>query len=199
MFVTDRSLRSRAARPTPVAVAPAGRSQPRRAVTGLVLSLVLLPLVAGAPSVAAAASHQWSDARLQRAASWAARQVGGRRLWIEGGDTLCGAFVENAYGVSGIYGSASAMYRSIGSGGDPSRHTLSGLKHAPVGAIVFFAPNARNGYEGHVGIYVGNGQFVGVGSGGHIRRYSVQWWSSSLARYIGWAYPPANWPGPGAA
>jgi cell wall-associated NlpC family hydrolase len=199
MFVTNRSLRCCATRSTPTAVASAGRFRLRKAPTALILSLVLLPLVTGAPSVAAAASHQGTDARLQRAASWAARQVGGRRLWIEDGDTMCGAFVENAYGVSGIYGSASAMYRSIGSGGDPSRHTLSGLQHAPVGAIVFFAPNARNGYEGHVGIYVGNGQFVGVGSGGHIRRYSVQWWSNSIARYIGWAYPPANWPGPGTA
>jgi cell wall-associated NlpC family hydrolase len=136
---------------------------------------------------------------MQRAASWAAEQVGGGRLWIDDGDTLCGTFVENAYGVTGIYGSANAMYRSLGSGGDTSRHTLAGLQHAPLGAIVFFASNARNGYEGHVGIYVGSGQFVGVGSGGHIRRYSVAWWSNSLARYIGWAYPPANWPGPGKA
>ncbi len=199
MFVTNRPLRSAATRSALSSTAPARRADPRIATALLMLSFMLLPLVAGAQTVAAATSRQVTDARLQRAASWAAQQVGGRRLWIEGGDTLCGTFVENAYGVTGIYASANAMYRALGSAGDPSRHTLTGLQRAPVGAIVFFAPNARNGYEGHVGIYVGNGQFVGVGSGGHIRRYSVQWWSGSLARYIGWAYPPANWPGPGKA
>ncbi len=134
-------------------------------------------------------------ARLPQAATWAWQQMSGRRLWIEGGETLCGTFVENAYGVSGVYPSAYDMYRALGRAGDPSRHTLAGLQRAPVGSIVFFAPNARNGYNGHVGVYVGNGQFVGVGSGGHVRQYSVQQWSGSISPFLGWASPPSNWPG----
>ena len=199
MFPTNWSNCAHATRPAPECTA-SDLTPLRIATTALFLSLAVLPLFAGAPSVAAASTtQQATNARLQRAASWAAQQVGGRRLWIEDGNTLCGTFVENAYGVTGIYSSANAMYHAFGSGGDASRHTLAGLQNAPVGAIVFFASNARNGYEGHVGVYVGGGQFIGIGSGGHARRYSVSWWSSSLARYIGWAYPPANWPGPGRA
>jgi len=174
------------------AITPARRSGRRRSplLAALTLSLVLLPLLANAAPVSAG-----SDPRLQQAAAWARQQMSGRRLWIEGGETLCGTFVENAYGVSGIYPSAYDMYRALGRSGDPSRRTLAGLQHAPVGSIVFFAPNARNGYSGHVGVYVGNGQFVGVGSGGHVRQYSVQWWSGSISPFVGWAYPPSNWPG----
>jgi len=179
-------------RATITADRPARRSGRRRSplLAALTLSLVALPLLANAAPVSAG-----SDPRLPQAAVWARQQMSGRRLWIEGGETLCGTFVENAYGVSGIYPSAYDMYRALGRAGDPSRRTLAGLQRAPAGALVFFAPNARNGYSGHVGVYVGNGQFVGVGSGGHVRQYSVQWWSGSISPFAGWAYPPSNWPG----
>lgn len=168
----------------------------RPLLAALALPLILLSLLANAPPVSAAGSSSAaSDARLPQAVSWARQQMSGRRLWVEDGETLCGTFVENAYGVSGVYPSAYSMYRALGRSGDPSRHTLAGLQRAPVGSIVFFAPNARNGYNGHVGVYVGNGQFVGVGSGGHVRQYSVQWWSGSISPFLGWAYPPSNWPG----
>jgi hypothetical protein len=168
----------------------------RSRLPALLNPLMLLPILLSLqPVTAVSAASTGSDPRLSRAALWARQQTSGTRRWIAGGETLCGTFVENAYGVSGIYESAYGMYRALGRSGDASRHTLAGLQRAPVGAIVFFAPNARNGYSGHVGIYVGSGQFVGIGSGGHARQYSVQWWSSTLSPFAGWAYPPSNWPG----
>jgi cell wall-associated NlpC family hydrolase len=168
----------------------------RSGLPALLIPLMLLPvLLSLQPVTAVSASTAGSDPRLSRAALWAQQQTSGTRRWIANGETLCGTFVENAYGVSGIYESAYGMYRALGRSGDASHHTLAGLQRAPIGAIVFFAPNARNSYSGHVGIYVGSGQFVGIGSGGHARQYSVQWWSSALSPFVGWAYPPSNWPG----
>ncbi len=178
-----------------VVARPRHRHLPRR-VAMLLLALFLLPCsLIVHPTTAAAAG----DARLAQAALWAGQQVGGGRLWIDDGVTLCGAFVERAYGMSGIYPTAYAMYRALGPTPGSSRSTLAGLSQAPVGALVFFAPNARNGYSGHVGIYAGGGQFIGVGSGGHIRRYSVPWWSGNVSRYLGWSYPPSNWTASGRA
>ncbi len=182
---------------TPIASYSRSRHSPLH-MTALLVSLALLPLaLVIRPVFAAGASYTANDPRLQQAVVWARQQMYGQRLWIEDGETLCGTFVENAYGVSGVYPSAHDMYRALGKSSDPSRHTLAGLQRAPVGSIVFFAPNARNGYYGHVGIYVGGGQFIGVGSGGHVRQYSVQWWSGSISPFVGWAYPPSNWPGRG--
>ncbi len=164
-------------------------------VTVFLLALALLPLAVATQPVSAASTSSVTDPRLQQAVVWAKQQMYGRKLWIEDGDTLCGKFVENAFGVSGLYPTAYDMYRALGQSSDASRHTLAGLQRAPAGAIVFFAPNARNGYSGHVGLYVGGGQFIGIGSGGHVRQYGVQWWSGAMAKFIGWAYPPPNWPG----
>ncbi|MDQ6832616.1 MAG: C40 family peptidase [Chloroflexota bacterium] len=148
--------------------APAGR--PPTCLVALALALALLLLVASVQPVAAGVSRPGSDPRLPRAAAWASRRVDGPTLWFADGDTLCGRFVERAYGVAG-------------------------LRDAPPGALVFFAPTARNGGSGHVGIYVVGGQFIGVGTGGHVRRHDVGWYNDAIARYLGWGYPPVGWPG----
>ncbi len=162
------------------------------------LILALLPFVASVQPVAAGVSRPGGDPRLPRAAAWAARRVDGPTLWFADGDTLCGRFVERAYGVAGVYPTAYDMYRALARSRPPATHTLAGLRDAPPGALVFFAPTARNGGSGHVGIYVGGGQFIGVGTGGHVRRHDVGWYNDAIARYLGWAYPPPGWPG-GAA
>ena len=162
------------------------------------LILALLPLVASVQPVAAGVSRPGSDPRLPRAAAWASQRVNGPTLWFADGDTLCGRFVERAYGIAGVYPTAYDMYRALARSRPPATHTLAGLRDAPPGALVFFAPTARNGGSGHVGIYVGGGQFIGVGTGGHVRRHDVGWYNDAIARYLGWAYPPPGWPG-GAA
>jgi len=177
------------------------RNHPRRStflprITALLLPLIMLTVAATTQPVSAAgASYAGADSRLQQAVAWSARQMSGGRLWIEGGATQCGKFVENAYGVTGLYPTAYDMYRALGDSGDPRRHTLSGLRDAPAGALVFFEPTARNGHNGHVGIYVGGGQFIGVGTGGHVRQHSVGWYNDNIAHFLGWAYPSAGWPG----
>ncbi len=174
---------------------PRLRRPSRRAA--LVLCLALSPLLLAGRPVAAGVSQPRPDPRLSRAAAWAAQRVDGPHLWIADGDTLCGQFVEHAYGVSGVYATAYDMYRALGKSRPRTQHTLAGLGDAPPGALVFFAPTARNGGSGHVGIYIGGGEFVGVGTGGHVRRHGVRWYNDAIAPYLGWAYPPAGWPGVG--
>ncbi len=161
------------------------------------LILALLPFVASVQPVDAGVSRPGSDPRLPRAVAWASQRVDGSTLWFADGDTLCGRFVERAYGVSGVYPTAYDMYRALARSRPLATHTLAGLQDAPPGALVFFAPTARNGGSGHVGIYIGGGEFVGVGTGGHVRWHGVRWYNDAVAPYLGWAYPPAGWPGVG--
>ena len=162
----------------------------------LLLFALLLPLAIATQAVGAAgASGPTIDPRLQQAVTWATHEMSAPRLWIEDGVTLCDQFVENAFGVTAQYPTAYDMYLALGKSGDPARQTLASLQHVPPGVIVFFDRNAGNYNDGHVGIFLGNDQFIGVGSGGHVKRYSVQWWNDHTSRFLGWAYPRTDWPG----
>lgn len=123
------------------------------------------------------------------------QQLSSPKLWLDGSFTLCGQFVENAFGTTAQYPTAYDMYLALGKTSDPAQHTLASLQHAPAGAIVFFAPNAGNYENGHVGIYIGGDQFIGVVSGGKVRQHSVIWWNDQVSKFLGWAYPRADWPG----
>jgi hypothetical protein len=165
------------------------RLTPRLLLMTLLLSLVARPV--GASGV----SNPNSDPRLQQAVLWATQEMSAPRLWIEDGVTLCDQFVENAFGVTAQYPTAYDMYLALGKSGEPTRQTLASLQHAPPGVIVFFDRNAGNYNDGHVGIFLGQGQFVGVGGGGHVKQYGVQWWNDHTSHFLGWAYPRADWPG----
>ncbi len=165
--------------------------------TQRLLFFTILLALANQPVGAAEASNPDADPRLQQAVSWATQQMGAPRLWIEDGVTLCDQFVENAFGVTAQYPTAYDMYRALGTSGDPARHTLAGLQRAPPGAIVFFDRNSGNFGDGHVGIFLGNDRFVGVATGGTVKQYGVQWWDDHISRFLGWAYPRADWPGYG--
>jgi hypothetical protein len=149
----------------------------------------------GQPVNAVGAAQAANDPRLQEAATWATQQVGGPKVWIDDGVTLCDMFVENAFGVTAQYPTAYDMYLALGKPADAAQHTLAGLQNAPPGVIVFFDRNAGNFEDGHVGIYTGGGQFVGVVTGGGVKQYGVQWWNDTVSHFLGWAYPRANWPG----
>ena len=157
-------------------------------LASLLLSLLGMSQPVGAIQPAA-------DPRLQEAVAWAAQQVGGPKVWIDGGVTLCDMFVENAFGVTAQYPTAYDMYLALGKPADAAQHTLASVQNAPVGVIVFFDRNAGNQADGHVGIYIGNGQFVGVVTGGGVKQYGVQWWNDNASHFLGWAYPRTDWPG----
>ncbi|MDQ2785882.1 MAG: C40 family peptidase [Chloroflexota bacterium] len=165
----------------------------------LPLGMLLSLIITNQPTSAATASNPNSDPRLQQAVIWATQQVSASRLWLDGGVTLCDMFVENAFGVTAQYPTAYDMYLALGKSGDPAHHTLADLQHAPPGAIVFFDKNAGNWNDGHVGVFVGNDQFISVVTGGHVTQHSVQQWNDHTSPFLGWAYPRADWPGYGTA
>jgi len=170
----------------------------RHCVRLLMLALIF-SLVTTGQTVGAVASNVGADPRLAQAVAWATQQMAAPRLWLEGGVTLCDKFVENAFGVTAQYPTAYDMYLALGKAGDPARQTLPSLQQAPVGAIIFFDRNNGNWNDGHVGIFVGNDQFISVVTGGRIQQHSVQWWNDHVSHFLGWAYPRADWPGYGTS
>ncbi|MCA1667933.1 MAG: C40 family peptidase [Thermomicrobia bacterium] len=163
----------------------------------LLLLAFMLSLVTAGQTVGAVAPTVGADPRLSQAVNWAMQQMAAPRLWLEGGVTLCDKFVENAFGVTAQYPTAYDMYLALGKAGDPAHQTLPNLQEAPAGAIIFFDRNTGNWNDGHVGIFVGNDQFISVVTGGRIKQHSVQWWNDHVAHFLGWAYPRADWPGYG--
>jgi NlpC/P60 family len=115
-----------------------------------------------------------------RAIAWAKSQFGSS-AW----NGLCERFVENAFGTQGQYATAQAAYNAL--------HTSTNWS-PNIGSLVWFVPNASNGEAGHVGIYIGNGQFISATDNG-VQIYDLTYWNSNIASYEGWGDAPANWPG----
>jgi cell wall-associated NlpC family hydrolase len=67
-------------------------------------------------------------------------------------------------------------------------------RNPDIGALVWFAPNDRNGNAGHVGIYLGNGQFISATDHG-VQINDIASWSNIVASYKGWGDAPSGWPG----
>jgi cell wall-associated NlpC family hydrolase len=117
-----------------------------------------------------------------RAIAWAINQQGSHN-W----DGYCEMFVENAYGTTGQYGSAQDAYNAL--------HTHTDWKPA-IGALVWFVPNSGTGGFGHVGIYVGQGDFISAAGGSWgVTILSMSYWSNNIATYEGWGKAPSSWPG----
>lgn len=124
-----------------------------------------------------------SSSRESRAITWAVSQVGSGAY-----NFACQRFVENAFGTSGRFGSAIAMYNTLRSQG-----TIRGGT-PPAGALTFSKSSYDKGY-GHVSIALGNGRYV---SGGMPAPKTVNYMNGPAASggtYLGWAYAPSNWPG----
>lgn len=81
------------------------------------------------------------------AAAWAVQQAG-----ADAWNNYCQRFIENAYGTLGQYRSAAAAI-----GGLKPRRTLEGARP---GDVVLFAADPSNQFNGHAGIYLGNGRMV---------------------------------------
>ena len=114
------------------------------------------------------------------AASWALSNLGSKDFY-----NLCQRFIEQAYGTGGQYGSAAAAGKALFKTANPAE--------ADVGDLVFFKPDASNGFAGHAAIYVGNGEMVGATNAGVTRdRIDSPYWSKLL---VGFGDPPAQWAG----
>ncbi|MFZ0831642.1 MAG: hypothetical protein WAM92_00890 [Mycobacterium sp.] len=134
---------------------------------------------------------QQSSGKEDRAVAWANGQVGSDAY-----NFACGRFVANAYGKGSLgYESALAFHDALQGAGQ-----IHGDMSFPKGALVF----SRSSYDlgnGHVVIARGDGKFVSGGvSTSYGSHHTVQvlssWNPSPGATYLGWAYPPADWPGP---
>ena len=123
------------------------------------------------------------------------REAGGGGLWalsnLGSKDfyNLCQRFIEQAYGTGGQYASAAAASKALFKTANPAE--------ADVGDLVFFRPDASNGYAGHAAVYLGNGEMVGATNAGVTKdRIDSPYWSTLL---VGFGDPPDAWKGRAAS
>jgi hypothetical protein len=89
----------------------------------------------------------------------------------------CQKFVEDTtYGTSGIFPSAVDAWNSISD-------KVEGLQGVKSGDLVYFTPDQSNEYNGHVGIYKGNGKFKSATDAG-IADYSLEDWTKSTGQKV---------------
>ena len=117
-----------------------------------------------------------SDA--EAAAKWAAAEVGSSTDEDE-----CELFVEQAYGTSARYGTATADYDAQKAAG--RIHTTGA---PPPGALLFFTSTTA---AGHVMLSLGGGWAASTAPSSPI------YYAHGTARsdYLGWSYAPTSWPG----
>jgi hypothetical protein len=128
-----------------------------------------------------------ANAKADRAVAWANSMVGSMSY-----KNLCERFVENAYGTSGKYASAIAAYKALKAAGAIKTSTTN----IPKGALVFSLDPKWDYGNGHVEISRGDGTFVSGGaSTAYGNRSTVQIYKALPSGYLGWAMPPASWPG----
>jgi len=81
----------------------------------------------------------------------------------------CQRFVEQAaYGKTGLEYSANTAWQNA----QNKVESLNGIKK---GDLIYFSPNESNDYDGHVGIYEGNGKFISARDDG-IKSDSIDNW-----------------------
>lgn len=135
----------------------------------------------GAPAAGSAGGGGDALGRQAVAAAWALSQIGSKDFY-----NLCQRFIEQAYGTGGRFTSAGAAGAALVKSAD--------LSQADVGDLLFFRPDASNGYGGHAAIYLGNGEMVGATYNGVTRDnvLTSPYWKNLL---VGVADPPAQWQG----
>ncbi len=118
-----------------------------------------------------------AGARSQRALAWA-RSMLGRQDW----NNLCERFVEEAYGTRNVFPSAAAAGRTL-----PLHRGRESWRDAPPGALLYFAGDATNDYNGHAGLYLGNGWMISATPRGvQEERLDSPYYEQ---RYLGWVDP----------
>lgn len=120
-----------------------------------------------------------TDANVQTAESGIGRQDR---------DGLCQQFVEEStYGKSGIYPTASAAWNSYVKNGQAFQGDVS---KAPPGTLIYFAPDASNGNEGHVGIALnGKGDMISATDNGVEVSNVSDWENATGQKPLGYVKP----------
>lgn len=139
------------------------------------------PRPASAPAPPGDAGVPAGVGRQAVAASWALSQLGSKAFY-----DACQRFIENAYGTAGRFGSAAAAGKALFKTADP--------READVGDLVFFRPDASNGWSGHAAINLGGGRMVGATYAGVTQdNYLTNpYWRNLL---VGFGDPPDQWQG----
>jgi len=110
----------------------------------------------------------------------------------------CATFVYDAWEPYGNSITIKSPYDAItwyGQYGAPGNHPgVAGRSRPPRGALVWFAASSVNGYEGHVGLSIGNWQMVSTQgmTGAKLpitTRSILSYESTSGSRYLGWSMP----------
>jgi hypothetical protein len=132
-------------------------------------------------------------------------------------DGYCLVFAQLAYGqdsgdwAPGKYAGTAATALNYLEGNDPGYPTDYVKSGDPpgnyVGSLVWFNSSPANYGDGHVGIYLGDGQFIsatgitgqdlgGTGTVGEVLVNSISAWSAELGSYAGWTWTPvpSEWP-----
>ena len=112
----------------------------------------------------------------------------GSRRWLDGwGESLCEQFVENMYGTTGQYPSATAAWQALKPSEPKELQRRRDLALAPVGSKLYFSdPQQPNG---HTGIYAGDGAFIAANDYG-VQAWNVGAWMSVTGQsFLGWVAP----------
>jgi hypothetical protein len=119
--------------------------------------------------------------RNMAAVAWARSQLGSS-IWA----FRCELFAEEAFGTSDQFASARAAAAHI------VLHT-GRVTAAPIGALLYFAPDAVNDGFGHVAIALGGGNMISALDTVQVTNITRSRYWSNL--YRGWARAPSSWPG----
>jgi hypothetical protein len=115
----------------------------------------------------------------ERAIAWAQSHLG-QQDW----NNLCERFVEEAYGTKNVFPTAAEAGRALA-----THRGRTSWQEAPVGALLYFAADATNDYNGHAAIYLGNGRMISATPRGvQEERLDTPYYAE---RFVGWAEPTA--------
>lgn len=101
-------------------------------------------------------------------------------------DDECQKFIEEEiYGHSGMFPNAITAWTS------QSQHQKQGLDGIQIGDSLYFSPNSGNGYNGHTGIYQGNGKMLSATDNG-VKISDIGNWLSSTGQQLLGYIPTSN-------
>lgn len=104
-------------------------------------------------------------------------------------NNLCEKFVEqNVYGKAGMFPTAADAINNYSKNGQ----AYTGTDGIQEGDMVYFAPDQSNGFDGHTGIYSGDGKFISATSNG-VAEYDLnQWQKDTGQQLVGFVPPPSD-------
>ncbi|MHB8618639.1 MAG: NlpC/P60 family protein [Chloroflexota bacterium] len=110
--------------------------------------------------------------------------LGSQRWHDPQGNSLCEQFVENMYGTTGEYPSATAAWQAMAPADPGQLARQREVSTAPAGARVYFSEPYQP--AGHTGIYLGNGQFIAANDVA-VQVWNVgQWQAATGQTLLGW-------------